>query len=152
MIKQIEKGKIGGWRPNSGRKPGFIGYWRGKKRDDFTKEKISRNRKGKYMGKDNIFSRLKFQAENHPRWNGGSWLYWKKQVLIRDNYTCQKCFLYDPEVMTVDHIIPVKKTGEKRNKTKHDISNLQTLCANCHLRKTKVEKREGSHCKSYYSM
>lgn len=152
MIREIEKGKIGGWRPNSGRKPGFRGYWKGKKRPDMIGNKY---KKPEY-GKDNPMNRLgiglKMRKENHPNWKGGSWLYWKTQRLIKDGYTCQKCFLYDPEVMTVDHIIPNSKTGKKLKDNIHDINNLQTLCANCHLKKTKSEKREGAHTMNYYSI
>lgn len=145
---KIIKGKKGGWRPNSGRKPGFVGYWLNKKRPDMVGNKY----KKPVFGKDNIFSRLNFKAEKHPRWKGGGWLYWKKQALVRDNYICQKCNLHDPEVMIVDHIISNKKTGKRYIDNGHDLNNLQTLCANCHLKKSRLEKRENARTKSYYTL
>jgi len=148
MAQVIEKGKRGGWRPNSGRKSGFVGYWLGKKRPEMVGNKF----KIPVYGEANIFSKLKFPAEQHPNWKGGTWLFWRKKALERDNYTCQKCLLHDPEVMLVDHIIPNKKTGKRYNENNHDLNNLQTLCANCHLKKTREEKKEGAHRKSYYSL
>lgn len=139
--------KWGGKRSNSGRKPGFVGYWKGKKHPN-----AFGGKRWVGYGTDNIFSRISFPGDKHPRWNGGGWLYWKRQAFIRDNYTCQVCKLHDPEVMVVDHIIPNKKTGKKYTDTRHDISNLQTLCANCHLKKSRREKKEGAHTKSYYSI
>ena len=67
---------------------------------------------------------------------------WKKQALLRDNYTCQKCGLHDPEVMDVDHIKPRHLSPELYLVLK----NLLTLCANCHTRKTRRENRERRIC------
>ncbi len=62
----------------------------------------------------------------------------KLRAMERDKYTCCICHLYDPEVMEVDHIKP-KSTHPELNT---EISNMMTLCANCHLRKTRKEKRD----------
>lgn len=149
VVKIIEKGKYGGWRPNSGRKSGFVGYWKGKKRPGLMG--CGNWGKPKY-GDENIFSKINFGGDKHPNWKGGTWLYWKKQTMLRDNYTCQMCNLYDPEVVVVDHIIPNKVTGKKYIDKEHDINNLQTLCANCHLKKSRLERKEGAKNKSYYSL
>jgi 5-methylcytosine-specific restriction endonuclease McrA len=96
------------------------------------------------------------KGEKHPRWKGGKWLYWRKQALIRDNYTCRQCGLYDLEIMDVDHIEPIKCTLRERREIEretdiqlHGIDNLQTLCPNCHKRKTiKQLKANPVHLKS----
>jgi 5-methylcytosine-specific restriction endonuclease McrA len=91
------------------------------------------------------FKKGENSGEKHPRWKGGRWLYWRKQVLIRDDYTCQKCGLKEPEIMDVHHKIPVKLSYEKRRELEskklidivrlgHGIQYLITLCPNCHRR------------------
>lgn len=71
-----------------------------------------------------------FGGETNPNWKGGT-LYFR--VFTRDDFTCQICGLKDKDVMEVDHKIPQKL----RPDLKKEISNLWTLCANCHRRKTK---------------
>lgn len=63
-------------------------------------------------------------------WKGGSFVYWKREVLKRDNFTCRICGIRDPEIMEVDHILEKYKGG------KNFPENLQTICPNCHRRKT----------------
>lgn len=55
----------------------------------------------------------------------------KRQVKIRDNYTCQCCGKYMPDEvgLHIDHIVPVSRGG------KSILSNLQVLCDRCNLRK-----------------
>ena len=64
----------------------------------------------------------------------------RKEAKIRDNYTCQDCGLYEPEIMEVDHIKPKYKYPELRN----ELANLVTLCPNCHKRKTVRNKENNS--------
>ena len=87
-------------------------------------------------------------------WKGGKWLYWRKQTLLRDNYTCKECGLRDKEIMDLDHIKPMRKSGKNRDDMKladieahGGIENLQTLCPNCHKRKTIRDNKSG-HLKS----
>ena len=51
----------------------------------------------------------------------------RKQIMERDNYTCQICGKYMPDEvgLHIDHIIPVAKGG------KSVPSNLQVLCSKC---------------------
>lgn len=63
-------------------------------------------------------------------WKNGGWAYIKRQALIRDKYTCKKCGFKDKEIMEVDHI------KEKVLGGKDTIENAQTLCPNCHTKKT----------------
>ncbi len=56
----------------------------------------------------------------------------RKKIMIRDNYTCQKCGKYMPDKvgLQIDHIIPVSKGGKTVE------SNLQVLCSRCNGRKS----------------
>ena len=112
-------------------------YWQGKNRSQDTKNKISKNRKGKMIGEDNHFYGKKpfGEAETHVAWVGGTWKYWRTKALKRDDYTCQKCGYKDIRIMEVDHIVELK--GENRNDPNNNtLENLQTLCPNCHRLKT----------------
>lgn len=98
--------------------------------------------KGKKQTKETIEKRVsQFRGDKHWNWNsglknpnsnGGELRYWKKQALIRDDFTCQICGLKDPEIVEVDHI----KSKSLHPELKNDIDNLVTMCANCHRRKT----------------
>lgn len=56
----------------------------------------------------------------------------RRQIMIRDHYTCQICGKYMPDEvgLQIDHIIPVSKGG------KTVPSNLQVLCDKCNRRKS----------------
>lgn len=77
------------------------------------------------------FSRSVFQK-------GKGILSLRHYTLLRDNYTCQGCGLKDEEIVQVDHI----KNSALFPELKENIDNLQTLCPNCHARKTNIEIRE----------
>lgn len=90
------------------------------------------------------------RGSESPNWKGGKWIYWRKQVLKRDDYTCKICGLRDEEIMDVDHISPLRGNGISREDMKladikehGGIENLQTLCPNCHKRKTIREANTG---------
>lgn len=53
----------------------------------------------------------------------------KKNVLIRDNYTCAYCGKQDKKGMTVDHVIPKSKGG------KSSFENMVTACFKCNNKK-----------------
>lgn len=72
-------------------------------------------------------------AGRNGNWAGGcSKTYLKRFVLKRDDNTCQRCGLREPEIMEVDHIIPKRIAPELM----YNPDNLITLCPNCHRRKT----------------
>jgi len=56
------------------------------------------------------------------------------RVLQRDDYTCQKCGKQNLQYndQKVDHIVPVSMGGDN-----FDMKNLQTLCHECHVAKTR---------------
>lgn len=94
------------------------------------------------------------KGNKHPNWKGGKWIYWRRQALVRDNYTCRDCGLYDKDIMDVDHIEPIKCTLLERRVLErdrdiqlHGIDNLQTLCPNCHKRKTIKQLKHPVHLK-----
>lgn len=56
----------------------------------------------------------------------------RKQIMERDNYTCQNCGKYMPDEvgLHIDHIKPISKGG------KSVPSNLQVLCSKCNGKKS----------------
>ena len=68
---------------------------------------------------------------------GGSIKFWKKEALIRDDYTCQTCLLRDTEIMEVDHILPKSVAPHLAT----SLENLITLCPNDHRRKTNSDRK-----------
>lgn len=61
----------------------------------------------------------------------------KKYVFERNKYQCQSCGKTHLETeLQIDHIIPLARGGS------NDISNLQTLCSNCNLKKKdRIDRR-----------
>lgn len=53
----------------------------------------------------------------------------KKNVLLRDDYTCQYCGVRGEKLMTVDHVIPRSRTGPST------WENLVCACMRCNNRK-----------------
>ena len=68
-------------------------------------------------------------------WRGGKYKYVKRQVLERDAYTCKSCGHCEPEIMEVDHLTEKSAGGS------NEVDNLQTLCPNCHARKTRAFRK-----------
>jgi 5-methylcytosine-specific restriction endonuclease McrA len=59
------------------------------------------------------------------------WKAARREVLLRDGYQCQACgAVVTGKAAHVDHI------QAKRNGGSDETTNLQTLCASCHSRKT----------------
>ena len=52
----------------------------------------------------------------------------KKEIFLRDQYTCQYCGIKSPE-LTLDHVIP------RRQKGSHTWENVVAACSKCNLKK-----------------
>jgi 5-methylcytosine-specific restriction endonuclease McrA len=76
--------------------------------------------------------KYKNSDQHPPNWKGGRSSHLNRRALERDNFTCQDCGLYDPEIVLVDHI----KTQRDNPELKYDLKNLKTLCPNCHAKKS----------------
>lgn len=84
-----------------------------------------------------IYLKDYMKGERNKWWKGGkNKSTWRLRVLERDKYTCQKCGITDQRVLTVDHI----KNKSIYKKDMYEIDNGVTLCANCHLIKTKEDQ------------
>lgn len=89
--------------------------------------------------------------EQRPAWQGSAskahragqsgwqWTALKKRVLRRDRHLCVKCHGRGAEV---DHVVPVAECL-RAGKDPDDMSNLQTLCVDCHAKKTRADRLRG---------
>ena len=81
------------------------------------------------------------------RWGSGRggrpWRRKRLQVFERDRYICQTCYrvCMSPEC---DHIVPVSQGGSD------DMSNLATICIECHRDKTSKEAEAGKYNQTLY--
>lgn len=110
---------------NKGRKPSLK-----------TRRLLSKNsaRKGKPLPPKTIEKLRRYCGDKSINWKGGSIGTLKLMVLERDDYTCRVCGLKDKEIVQVNHIEPFSENKEKQK----DMTNMETLCPNCHVRKTKA--------------
>jgi len=99
---------------------GNEGYWKGKKRPELSGDKNNFWKGGITKINSKIRGSLEFRN-------------WKRLVMERDNYTCQKC--NSKKEIVADHIKPFSIFPELR----FDINNGQALCKNCHQLKTSSE-------------
>jgi len=95
----------------------------------------------KYATKNSLCDDHQYKAwdhkgkSRHERGYGNDWEKARKNALLRDEYMCQECKkegVYTRAV-EVDHIKPKFLGGD------NSLSNLSSLCHNCHLIKTKRE-------------
>jgi len=128
MENVIAKGKHGGWRPNSGRKPGFVGYWTGKKRSEETKEKLREKGKLNPPNKD-YFKNHKFVGINHANWKGDKVGYyalhtWVQRTLGKPE-TCEHCGKTGLKGRAI-------QWANKSGKYKRKVTDWLRLCTKCH--------------------
>jgi len=91
---------------------------------------------------DNNEFRDNHSGEKANRWTGGKGGYWRGKILDRDDGTCQICGLQEREIMDIDHIVPNCIEPIKESEIGQNLDKFQTICPNCHRRKTIKENRE----------
>lgn len=92
------------------------------------------SRRGIYKrSPETIKKQSEHRREKSWNWKGGCMRVRMQMVLERDDYTCKNCGHREPEIMQVNHIIPYSEN----KKLRMDMKNMETLCPNCHVRKTK---------------
>jgi len=84
------------------------------------------------------------RRSRHARGYGSQWVRTRALVLKIDNYLCQPCLRQGrPTPATeVDHIVPKSQGGGD------EADNLEAICKNCHVAKTKTEAEHGRGCKA----
>jgi DNA-binding XRE family transcriptional regulator len=122
---------------------GHKAYNKGKRMSVEQRVKLSKKRKGKYLGKEN------------PNWKGGKvrtsdderrksleYKWWRRAVKDRDGWKCMECGEEDKRKLHSHHIKPVRNVDDIKLLT--DINNGITLCKKCHyktyLKEEKFEK------------
>lgn len=69
------------------------------------------------------------------RINHSSITFSRKNIYIRDNYTCQYCNnMYDFKSLTYDHVVP-KSKWKDQNSSPTNWTNIVTACINCNRKK-----------------
>ena len=113
----------------------------GKPHTDEIKRKIAESRMGEknWAKRPDVRKKISeayrgwIDKEKNPNWKGGTSVnYYRKKILLRDDFTCRHCGLQDEIIMDVDHIKPRRILLE----SSYELKNLITLCPNCHKRKT----------------
>lgn len=92
-----------------------------------------------------------YSGENSPVWKGGytketikrtttpEWKTLRKQIYLRDQWTCQRCHKHCHSDIQCHHLIPYRLCKGNENKilywgvTINSPANLITLCKSCHL-------------------
>lgn len=109
---------------------GRIGYWKGKKRSLEARRKNSESHKRLVLeGKCHLWKGGIYPANLADRVRFRQQI--QKQVLERDNFTCQLCGIKGV-YLHVDHIQPWAEYIEQR----FNINNCRTLCVSCHYKIT----------------
>lgn len=96
---------------------------------------------------DKEWRQERMSGEGNPQWQGGNidyygpnWRAQRRATRRRDNHTCQHCKLITSKgqrLHDVHHVVPFRSFGyipgqNDNYKKANDLSNLITLCADCH--------------------
>ncbi|MQW21990.1 MULTISPECIES: HNH endonuclease [unclassified Lactococcus] len=71
------------------------------------------------------------------------WLSLRNAIRERDMMTCQKCGDYQAERYEVDHITELNWQNVDDWEVAYNPDNLQLLCHECHVRKTREYRKNG---------
>lgn len=74
-----------------------------------------------------------FRRYSRPVLRTKRWQVLRQEILERDGWKCRSCGARGR--LEVDHIKPVRNAPDRA----FDKANLQSLCAPCHTRKTRIE-------------
>src|SRR3989304_8077482 len=122
---------------------GKIGYWKNKKRDEKTREKLKVMRLGKIPWNKGLSIKSNNALEIWRKNGGKPWNKYEKpykshnkkrrEMMERDNYTClycKSCFNKEDNFtkvgLTTHHIIPLRVSNDKNS------NNIISLCRKCH--------------------
>jgi S-adenosylmethionine hydrolase len=100
---------------------------KGKHHSDETKAKMSLHMKGRKP-----WNYIDGRSKDTCRY-GTTWTTIKRNILKRDNFTCQNCSAKNIK-LTIHHKIPFLETFDNSEE------NLITLCKGCHLEAEKLNK------------
>lgn len=113
----------------------MTGYWKGKKRSEETKIKISQAQKGKKGNPVSIKAMAEANRKKGKSRQCFNYRQWRAKVLERDGRKCVKCSRQH-EKMHCHHIEPWKDDENLR----FSVENGETLCASCHIKIGKKNK------------
>jgi 5-methylcytosine-specific restriction endonuclease McrA len=68
---------------------------------------------------------LEVKSKNRPKIHKRA----RQEIYKRDGYACLMCGNSNPEMLSIDHIVPLSKGGKNRKE------NMQTLCKLCNSEK-----------------
>jgi len=122
--RQTQKGK--NYSPNTQFKKGHQGYWKGKKRSEEYRLKMSKV----MSGETSSFWKGGITPINQLIRTSAEFKIWRNSVFERDDYTCQQCEKRGGD-LNAHHIKSFADYPEQR----FDVENGMTLCVKCH-RKT----------------
>lgn len=100
------------------------------------RQRWARAHQANYQRKYNHLTRNRnvSKSDQYKFYRTRTWSSLRKQVLERDHYLCRYC--HKPNSRTVDHTVPIEYDSTR----KADITNLATICRQCHRLKTDWEQ------------
>lgn len=110
-------------------------YWKGKKRSEETKKKISESQKGRTQPRGLVERRAESLRKTGKSRQSFNYEEWRRKLLERDENSCVRCGKQE-EYLHCHHIKSWKLFPELR----FDVENGETLCAACHLKEGRENK------------
>jgi len=117
-----------GIRPTEETKKKISDFFKGKPIKKETKEKISRTMKSRFIPPTE--EEMERREDLRKIRRSLEYQRWKEEVLIRNDFVCQKCGEEDVTKLSVDHIKPMNWYPNLAL----DVDNGRVLCSLCHLK------------------